>query len=286
MTARNAGRPGAGGRIEPERAFKFVFRITNWLVLVGCLRLLIAVGLWGAAPVAKPEAGAIRAPDHQALAQGRFVFQKNCVPCHGRFGEGDGELVKGWEVLPRNFRLATFKYRSTPYGKLPTDEDLTRTIRRGISGSAMPAFGQLRDEEVKTVIVFLKFLSPAWKDEDLRVPAIDLPARPEWFADEKLRAEQAAYGRALFRDTCAACHGATGAGDGLAAAGLQDSQGKPIKPADLHKPLRSGPEPEDIFRTIMTGISGTPMMGFNGALNPEAGWQLAAYLLSLQPAKP
>ena len=36
----------------------------------------------------------------------------------------------------------------------------------------------------------------------------------------------------------------------------------------------------------MTGISGTPMMGFNGALNPEAGWQLAAFLLSLQSAKP
>ncbi len=265
---------------------QFVWRATHWLRLVGGLPLLLVINLRGATPSVQPEGETARPSHHQALAQGRFVFQKNCVPCHGRFGEGDGELVKGWEVLPRNFRLATFKYRSTPYGKLPTDEDLTRTIRRGISGSAMPAFGHLRDEEVKAVIVYLKFLSPAWKDENLQAPAIELPARPGWFADEKLRADQAAFGRSIFRDTCAACHGATGTGDGLAAAGLQDSQGKPIKPADLHKPLRSGPEPEDIFRTIMTGISGTPMMGFNGALNPVAGWQLAAYLLSLQSAKP
>jgi mono/diheme cytochrome c family protein len=101
-----------------------------------------------------------------------------------------------------------------------------------------------------------------------------------------LRSEQAAFGRALFRDACAACHGATGAGDGIAAAGLQDSQGKAIKPADLRKPLRSGPELEDVFRTIMTGITDTPMMGFDGAFKVEQGWQLAAYVLSLQPAKP
>jgi mono/diheme cytochrome c family protein len=239
----------------------------------------------GAVQSAEPADAAGRKLDREVQAQGRFVFQKHCVPCHGRFGEGDGELVKNWEVPPRNFRLATFKYRSTPYGKLPTDDDLARTIRRGISGSAMPSFAKLRDREVTAVIAYVKFFSPAWRDERLHSPAIALPARPSWFANEKQRSNQAGFGRALFRDTCAACHGANGAGDGLAAAGLQDSRGKPIKPADLGQPLRSGPGPEDIYRTIMTGINGTPMMGFAGALTPEQAWQLSAYLLQLQSQK-
>ncbi len=240
----------------------------------------------GAIQGAEPAEASARKLDRNTYAQGRFVFQKNCVPCHGRFGEGDGELVRDWDVLPRNFRLATFKYRSTPYGKLPTDEDLTRTIRRGIAGTAMPTFAKLREEEITAVIEFVKFLSPAWKDPTLKGEAVPIPPRPGWFADEKQRGNQAAFGRVLFQESCAACHGASGAGDGLAAAGLRDSQGKPIRPADLRKPLRSGPDPEDIYRTIMTGISGTPMMGFTSALTPEQAWQLSAHLLQPKSRQP
>ena len=146
----------------------------------------------------------------------------------------------------------------------------------------MPSFAQLREGEVKAVIEHLKVLSPGWKDETAQAQAIELPAPPDWFANQKLRSDQAAFGRALFGDACAACHGATGAGDGSAAAGLQDSLGQAIKPADLRKPLRSGPLPGDAYRTIMTGINGTPMMGFAGALKAEQAWQLAAFLMSLQ----
>jgi len=250
--------------------------------LIACLGCLATA----ASPGAETVATSARKIDRDTYAQGRFVFQKNCVPCHGRFGEGDGELVKDWEVVPRNFRLATFKYRSTPYGKLPTDEDLKRTIRRGIAGTAMPTFAKLREEELKAVVEFVKFLSPDWKDPELKGEAVPIPLRPGWFADEQQRVIQAAFGRALFQESCAACHGANGAGDGLAAAGLKDSQGKPIRPADLRQPLRSGPHPEDIYRTIMTGITGTPMPGFTGTLTPEQAWQLSAHLLQLQSRQP
>lgn len=222
----------------------------------------------------------------ELFRRGRFVFEKNCVPCHGPYGEGDGELVKGWQVLPRNFRLATFKYRSTPYGKLPTDDDLKRTIRRGISGSAMPSFSQLRADEVEAVIAYIKFLSPAWNDDRLHAQPIDLPPRPGWFDDPARVRQSAEAGRKLFQQSCAACHGDTGAGDGFAAAQLRDNLDKPIKPADLRKPLRSGPDPEDAYRTIMTGINGTPMPGFESTLRPEQTWQLAAFLTTLQAAQP
>jgi mono/diheme cytochrome c family protein len=221
-------------------------------------------------------------PDRELFRQGRFVYQKNCMVCHGRFGEGNGELVRDWDVQPRNFQKAQFKYRSTPYGKLPTNDDLKRTIRHGVSGSAMPVFKQLQDGEVEAVIEYIKFFSPMWKDGKNYDEPVELPPVPDWFADEKELRIQAAYGRILFRDTCAPCHGNEGAGDGVAAAGLQDIEGTAIRPADLRLPLRSGAEPADVYRTIMTGISGTPMMGFDGLIKPSEVWQIVAYISELK----
>ena len=223
-------------------------------------------------------------PDRELFRRGRFVYQKNCMVCHGRFGEGNGELVRDWDVQPRNFQKAQFKYRSTPYGKLPTNDDLKRTIRHGVSGSAMPVFNQLQDGEIEAVIEYIKFFSPVWKDERNYAEPVDLPAVPQWFAEEKELKKQAAFGRVLFRDTCAPCHGNEGAGDGVASAGLQDIEGHVIRPADLRRPLRSGPEPADAYRAIMTGISGTPMMGFDGSIKPSEVWQIVAYISGLKSA--
>jgi mono/diheme cytochrome c family protein len=251
------------------------------------LPLLVSGRLWTAA-AAEPADALKDSPQVklEVFRRGRFVFQKNCLPCHGRFGEGDGELVKGWAVLPRNFRLAAFKYRSTPYGKLPTDDDLRRTIRRGISGSAMPSFTQLREEELEAVITYLKSLSPAWEDERLHARPIEVPRRPRWFDDPLPLRQNAEEGRRLFQISCAACHGSDGAGDGVAAGSLKDSADQPVAPADLRKPRRSGPGPEDACRTILTGINGTPMPGFDGALTPEQTWQVVAFLTTLQINQP
>jgi mono/diheme cytochrome c family protein len=210
------------------------------------------------------------------------VYQKNCIVCHGRFGEGNGELVKDWEVQPRNFAKGRFKYRSTPYGKLPTDDDLRRTIRHGVSGTAMPIFGQLQETEVRSVIEYIKFLSPVWRDPNNFAPPVVLPKVPDWFDDEHKRKTEAAFGRVLFQETCAPCHGKNGDGDGVASKGLKDADGNPVRPADLNPPWKSGKTPGDVYRTVMTGISGTPMMGFEGAMKPKEVWRIVAYLFSFE----
>src|SRR5205807_9462690 len=95
-----------------------------------------------------------------------------------------------------------------------------------------------------------------------------------------LDAAAVARGRDVYRAAgCAACHGETGHGDGPAARDLREETGLPVRPADLRYPSRfeNGAEPADIYRTLVTGLDGTPMPSYAGALeNADALWDLVA----------
>jgi cytochrome c oxidase cbb3-type subunit 2 len=85
---------------------------------------------------------------------------------------------------------------------------------------------------------------------------------------------------------CWECHGQTGKGDGEKAAGLKDDFGFPILPADLTTgQFKSGPAVEDIFRTMTTGLAGTPMPSYQAAFPDEDRWALAYFVLSLSAYK-
>jgi len=158
---------------------------------------------------------------------GRYAFQEHCSVCHGITGRGNGPWAAGLDVKPRNFRTGLFKFRTTPYGMLPVEDDLRRTIRNGISGTAMPVFSKLRDEEVDAIIVYLKQLSGYWKDPKLAAKPLTIPEVPGWFASEAQRKVHAAQGALRFAALCAVCHGETGRGDGPGGQALVDAWGQP-----------------------------------------------------------
>lgn len=82
--------------------------------------------------------------------------------------------------------------------------------------------------------------------------------------------------RELFLTHCASCHGSEGDGDGW---------------TPLDRPARSfreggfsfGNTPDALFRTISTGIPGTPMPGFDSALDEAQRRDLAAFVRTLGP---
>lgn len=225
--------------------------------------------------------------DIRLYMQGRFVFQRQCAVCHGKTGRGDGELAKGVTIRPRDFRKGVFKFRTTPMGMLPTDADLERTIRSGVSGSMMPAFGALPKSDLRAVIEYIKALSPRWDDPKLKVQAVKLPEAPAWFENSEQSGAHVASGKKTFLLHCASCHGETGKGDGPASKGLKDVWGNEIVPADISGPHhRSGAAVEDLFRTVAMGLDGTPMVGFREALGAESIWDLVAYLKFLSTAEP
>src|SRR5207247_11237098 len=71
---------------------------------------------------------------------------------------------------------------------------------------------------------------------------------------------------------CGECHGQEGKGDGEKAAGLKDDFGFPTPPADLTTgQFKSGPDVKDIYRTMSTGLSGTPMPSYSDSVSEEIG---------------
>lgn len=262
--------------------------IREWLLLA----LVVASGCGPQAGPAGPRPEATvpgpAAPDPRVEleAQGRYVFERNCVACHGRWGDGRGELAVGMMPRPNNLTRARFKFRSTPSGSLPTDDDLRRVVTLGIAGSSMPAFAALPDRDISSVITYLKTFSRRWDNPSLKSAPVALPATPSWMEDPETRPEHARKGRELYRANCAPCHGDAGRGDGPSAAALEDDLGRPAPPHDLTTGLwKSGRYPSDLFRTLTTGMDGTPMPSFGEALSTDERWDLVSYLLSL-PATP
>lgn len=214
--------------------------------------------------------------------KGRYVYQKHCVECHGTTGRGNGPWAAELETKPRNFRSGLFKFRTTSYGTQPVDADLRRTIRSGISGTAMPIFSQLHDEEVDALIVYLKNLSKSWKDPALTASPVPMPEVPAWFASASEQQPHLAAGQARFAMLCAACHGDSGKGDGPGSKGLIDGWGNPISPAVLASPHhKSGDSPRDLYRSIATGLNGTPMIGYAASLTEGEIWELVAWILAI-----
>lgn len=83
--------------------------------------------------------------------------------------------------------------------------------------------------------------------------------------------EAIARGRSIYRLVqCWQCHGITGQGNGPSAPNLMDDKdkGEPIAPANFTRGyLKSGDKPEDVYRSMMTGLEGSPMPSFKGSLN-------------------
>ena len=84
--------------------------------------------------------------------------------------------------------------------------------------------------------------------------------------------ESASRGAAIFSQSCTACHGKTGEGDGPAAAGLNP------KPADLHADHVQGNSDGALFWIISHGREGTVMPAWNTVFSDEQRWDVVNFL--------
>lgn len=224
----------------------------------------------------------------ELLRAGRQSYARNCSGCHGEKGDGAGPGAALLITKPRDFTRGVYKFRSTPTGNIPTDDDLYRTITRGVNRTGMPSFVLLPEMERIGLIQVLKGFSDRFAQEEPGTP-VAIPDPPAFVGSDS----SIARGREVYqRLRCTACHGETGRGDGPSAPTLgPDEWGNPQKPFNFTKGyLKSGPDVRDIYRTFMTGLDGTAMPSFYLTFtNPDGqtvregdAWHLVSYILSLR----
>ena len=221
-------------------------------------------------------------------SEGARTYTRYCVGCHGVNGDGNGAAAPMLIVKPRDFTKGIFKFRSTPSGTLPTDEDLYKVITRGVYRTSMPDWGLLSDRDRLGLVVYVKSFYPEWAQRGSGAPVF-IPKPPATLGSP----ESVARGHELYQMLeCLTCHGDGGRGDGPSAKTLApDVWGNPQKPFDFTKGrLKSGPTPQDIYRTFMTGVGGTAMPSYADIFAQPDGenifegdaWNLVSYILSLR----
>ena len=243
------------------------------------------------------------------LRAGQAVYQEQCAQCHGTTGDGAGPVGELLYPRPRDYRRGIYKFTSTRYGSKPLRADLVRTIKRGIHGTAMPAFKLLPKEDIEAVVDYVLVLTHHGELEeqiavladvdgevDAELVAEDLvPLVLERWADAReniiaaatpepeFTVERARLGKQAFLEKgCSKCHGDDGRAQTAEDPTKEDAWGNITRPADLTSGmLRGGREPIDIYRRIYGGINGTAMPAFDQVLReePDTVWDMVAYVL-------
>ncbi len=228
--------------------------------------------------LALPAAAQVDLGTEEQRAAGKVVYDKYCGQCHGDTGDGVGYATPRVKPKPRDFTTGAYKFRTTPNGMLPTDDDLRRAIEIGLPYTSMPGWPNLTSAEVQNVIHYIKSFSPDFENPDRYGEPIEIP-RPLESTEESV-----ARGRVVYEEQgCAACHGEAGRGDGPSAPTLVNDKGDPIRVADLTQrwTYRGGPTKEDIYRTFSTGLNGTPMPSYADSLDVQDRQHLVNYVYSL-----
>lgn len=233
------------------------------------------------------------------LSKGKGLYQRHCASCHGLEGRGDGKAAYLLTPRPRDFTTGEFRLVSTA-DMVPTDEDLFKTISRGMLGSAMPPWEHLPAKDRWGLVYYVSYLTKLEKAKrrgevteemakqgipwTIKEKLISEPVKPESLIqvppEPAVTPESLARGREMFVKACAPCHGLQGKGDGQQI--MKDNQGFPLKPRDLTSGLFKGESTsEALYHRLTAGLPGTPMPSYKDALTQEQIWELIHYVQTL-----
>lgn len=231
--------------------------------------------------------------------KGEAVYQKQCSSCHGAEGKGDGKAAYLLYPKPRDFTSGEFRLVSTVDAG-PTEEDLLKSITRGMPGSAMPSWGHLNEEERWGLVYYVGYLmrygqnmknkkfrdevavaGMNWEKKKVLVTEeippesiIQVPAEPP------VTQEALARGRELYIKSCAGCHGQEGRGDGQQE--MINTDGMPTRPRDLTSGLFKGySSSKDLYYRMTAGLPGSPMPSYQYALTQQEIWDIIYYVQTL-----
>ena len=244
------------------------------------------------APATGPAPGGAQAQADPVLRRGLEVYAKECAVCHGPSGLGDGVASYLLYPKPRDFSQGQFRLTSVTTG-LPTNEDILRTLRRGMPGSAMPSWAHLPEGDLNALVAVVRQLAIQGRVAGMMArnksmtpqralnaaQAVLAPGSPIEVPPEPPAAGlDFALGKATYLQSCAACHGDDGTGK--TKGDLKDASGFPVSARDFTKGVFKGsPEGLELARRIAGGMPGSPMPA--SSLPPKELWSLVHYVQTL-----
>ncbi|MHC5062920.1 MAG: c-type cytochrome, partial [Planctomycetota bacterium] len=169
-------------------------RADNDLFVIGCIAVVAALlatiltfpfpaGLREEVEDEGPWMAKLPASDTVSLVDGKAIFAKNCVACHGEEGR---KPIIGVPTLnqPRMLSVAADDYYKT-------------IITHGRPGSAMPAWESMfSPNQIQSLVAYIRSWYPTEPDRSMISAA----------------AGNAMYGASMYRNNCAGCHGQNGEG--------------------------------------------------------------------------
>ncbi|MBA3947911.1 MAG: c-type cytochrome [Herpetosiphonaceae bacterium] len=91
-------------------------------------------------------------PTAEVLEQGNQLYMRECAPCHGVTGAGNGPAARTLPVPAANFTI--------PHYATHSQELLFGWTKDGIPGRGMPAFGQrLSNDQIWQVLTYIDELN-------------------------------------------------------------------------------------------------------------------------------
>jgi len=193
----------------------------------------------GATPIpGKIEPASDPAQRASDLEHGMRLFATLCATCHGE--NGSGKISPPSRLLPPPTDLTARRFSAAA---------LASVLWNGVPGTAMPSYRALKPSDLQALATYMQKLEP---------PATGV--------------QSSSAGQVLYAQNCAVCHGATGAGDGIAAAALAP------RPTDF---TNVQPTESAAASAIANGIPGTGMTQWRTKLTPDEQRMLIDYVRSL-----
>jgi mono/diheme cytochrome c family protein len=197
------------------------------------------------------------------VAKGRALYAQHCAGCHGDRGQGIASSPS--HAAPR------------PLAPGATREAMIATVAQGDLGRLRHGFaGRLKQEEIENTVDYVrKSLAPALaagvsgtyahggRGRDAPAPVDLSAALPQGLAGNSQR------GKRLYEQNCAACHGASGDGNGPRAA-LLGGKPRALGAVPFNRP--------GLYAAIADGKAGTDMPAWKTVLERQQVADLAEYL--------
>lgn len=186
-----------------------------------------------------------------SLQRGQTLFEQNCAPCHGDFGEGGPNPGNPNQIIAA---IGTAEFLNTR-----DDTTLFQIISQGQPDQGMSPFGTanggtLEDDQINSIVAYLRSWQanpPVTTPPQFSLPAVSLSA------DD------------IYKKICAQCHG-------------QNGEGTTVGPTlnDL-----SDDTDQEISAVISRGITNTTMLSFESLLSDSQLQGLVAIIRQFPPSQ-